>query len=549
MRVGSCDLFIFMQSKKTLVIRIASVLVASMAILGAESATPQPQGVSPRARLVVGIVVDGLDQDYIRLLRSHFKEGGFNRLIDQGITIENLDYGPGLDHTAATAVVMTGASPSINGVPSSTVYDVVTRTEHPTLNNASSAATLASDYTPALLLVSTLADEIRIADDGLNQVHSIAADPQIALVLGGHAASSAFWLDDLTGKWTTSSYFKETPTVISKRNITRSLPLRIDTISWTPAMEVSLYPDLPEHRKMYPFRYTFSKREPEVYKAFASSPVGNREVADLAVEYITELGLGSRNTTDMLNIGFTVAPYKYGSQADNRIETMDAYLRLDSDIARIIKAVDSTAGMDRAVVFLSGTPAPASRKRDDEKWRIPTGRFSPRMATSLLNMYLIAIHGNGDYVSGFHNGYFYLNHNLLKDRGLKAEDVRRQSADFLLRMSGVSRVFTIDDIIARDAGDDPVALRRNTYFPQAGDLLVAVNPGWVITDLPEDEVPAPDVTAVSFAPTAAPAWILAPDVEATTITDKIDARSIAPTVSRILRIRSPNATSLPALKF
>lgn len=537
-----------MQSKNHLVIRIVSVLVASMAMMSAGAVTLSQQGVGQRPSLVVGIVVEGLDEEYVELLRNHFGEGGFNRLLNDGVTIENIDYGPGLDATAAAAVLMTGASPSVNGVPASTVYDVATRTEHPVLNSSTSTTALSKGYTPALLLVSTLADEVRITEDGLNQVHSIAADPQMAIVLGGHAASSAFWIDDVTGKWTTSSYFRETPTVISRHNFSRPLSLRIDTISWTPSMDLSRYPDLPEHKKLYPFRYTFPKRDPQAFKSFGASAVGNREVTDVAVDYITELGLGTRNVTDMLNIGLTVAPYKYGSQPDNRIETMDAYMRLDSDIARIIKAVDKTAGMNRAVIFIAGTPAPAARKRDDEKWRIPTGRFSPRMATSLLNMYLIAIHGNGEYVSGFHNGYFYLNHNLIKERGLDAAALRKQSADFLLRMSGVSRVYTIDDIIARDAGDDPVALRRNTYFPQAGDLLVTVNPGWVITDSPEDEVLAPDVTAVSFASTISPAWILAPDITAMKITDVVDARSIAPTVSRILRIRSPNATSLPPLR-
>ena len=538
-----------MQSKNHLVIRIASVLVASMAMINAGAAAMPEQGIGQRPSLVVGIVVEGLDEEYVKLLRNHFGDGGFNRLIKEGVTIENIDYGPGLDATAAAAVVMTGASPSVNGVPASTVYDVVTRTEHPVLNSSTSTASLAKGYTPALLLVSTVADEVRITEDGLNQVHSIAADPQMAIVLGGHAASSAFWIDDVTGKWTTSSYFRETPTVISKHNFSRPLSLRIDTMAWTPSMELSRYPDLPEHKKLYPFRYTFPKRDPLAYKAFSASAAGNREVTDVAVDYIKELGLGSRNVTDMVNIGLTVAPYKYGNQADNRIETMDAYMRLDSDIARIMKAVESTAGMDKAVVFIAGTPAPASRKRDDEKWRIPTGRFSPRMATSLLNMYLIAIHGNGEYISGFHNGYFYLNHNLIKERGLDAASIRKQSADFLLRMSGVSRVYTIDDIIARDAGDNPVALRRNTYFPQAGDLLVSVNPGWIITDSPEDEVLAPDVTAVSFASTISPAWILAPGIAATTIGEVTDARSIAPTISRILRIRSPNATSLPPLRI
>jgi hypothetical protein len=45
----------------------------------------------------------------------------------------------------------------------------------------------------------------------------------------------------------------------------------------------------------------------------------------------------------------------------------------------------------------------------------------------------------------------------------------------------------------------------------------------------------------------APVFILAPVVKAERITTEIDARAIAPTVARILRIRSPNASELPPM--
>lgn len=523
--------------------RIVSLLVASMAVISASGSGDAPrQGLAPRPSLVVGIVVEGLDGDYVRLLRDRFGNDGFNRLISDGVTFENIDFGPGLDPQAAAALLMTGASAGVNGIPSATVYDPTSRTEKPVLGTSTS-------YTPAQLLVSTLSDEIRIADDGLNQVHSIAADPQMAVILAGHAANSAYWIDDVNGKWVSSPYYREVPTVISRRNNVAPLSLRIDTMAWVPSMDLTLYPDLPEHKKIYPFRHTFSKREPDAYKSFKVSATGNREIADAATEYISELGLGTRGVTDMLNISLTLSPYRYVRQADNRIETMDAYLRLDSDLARIFKAIEKTAGMRNTLVFIAGTPAPASRKRDDEKWGIPTGRFSPRRAVSLLNMYLIAMHGNGEYVSGYHNGYFYLNNKYLRDRDLDPVEIRKKSAEFLMRMSGVSRVFTIDDIIARDAGDNPVALRRNTSLAHAGDLLIAVNPGWVITDIEDDEAVPTSETAVSFTSTLAPAWILSPDLTPRVIGETVDARILAPTVSRLLRIRSPNATSVPPMRI
>ena len=76
-----------------------------------------------QARLLVGIVVDGLDTDYLDLLRERFGEGGFRRLEREAAFIPSADFGPGLDATAATATLMTGAAPSVSGIAANTRYD------------------------------------------------------------------------------------------------------------------------------------------------------------------------------------------------------------------------------------------------------------------------------------------------------------------------------------------------------------------------------------------------------------------------------------------
>lgn len=131
-------------------------------------------------------------------------------------------------------------------------------------------------------------------------------------------------------------------------------------------------------------------------------------------------------------------------------------------------------------------------------------------------------------------------------------DIRRESAEFLSRMSGVSDVYTIDDILARRAGDNPSALQRNISPNHAGDLLVMVNPGWEVTDGEEYSVQGETQTqlpVVRWQASTSPVYILSPQIDATEIVERIDARAIAPTVARILRIRSPNAASLPAVNL
>lgn len=535
-------------------VRIACALVASMVSIGATAASARAKAIAPRPTLVVGIFVEGLSAEYVDLLRSNFVAGGFNRLISDGITVRNVDYGPGIDATAATAMLVSGAAPAVNGIPSATVWDIASKREYPVLLDAESAGSYTEQQlTPAPLLVSTLSDEVRISYGGLGQVHSISSDPQIAVILAGHAGNSGYWISDITGKWTTSKHFRETPAPISRRNVGLTLVSRLDTMAWEPILPLDRYPDLPDYKKLYPFRHTFPSRDVNRIKAFKASAIGNSEIARTAVDCITSLSLGSRNATDMLSISADVSPYLYGRDADNRIETMDAYVRLDRDIASIIQAIEQGPGMAKTLLFVAGTPAPSGSKRDDEKWSIPTGRFSPRKAVSLLNLYLMALHGNGEWVCGYHNGFFYLNRTLIKDRGMSDADLRRESAEFLARMSGVSDVYTIDDILARRAGDNPSALQRNISAVHAGDLLVMINPGWEVTDGEEFETPADEdatrLPVVRWQASTSPVYILSPQIEASEIVESVDARTIAPTVARILRIRSPNAASLPPLSI
>ena len=277
------------------------------------------------------------------------------------------------------------------------------------------------------------------------------------------------------------------------------------------------------------------------------SPAVNADVAAMAADYIRMLRLGSREATDMLSLGMTVQPYIYGREPDSRLELMDSYLRLDRDLAAIFAAIDREGpGMDRTVVFVAGTPLTRRQRRDDEKWAVPYGEFSSRKAVSLLNMYLMAVHGNGEWVSGYHNGQVYLNHKLIKERGKDLEEMRREAASFLTRMAGVSQAWTVDDVIDRRATDNPDATRRNTAMASAGDIFLAIAPGWQEID-DDSDVEAPQ-TVVRAGMATAPAFILAPSVAPKEVTAPVDARVLAPTVAGILRIRAPNGASLPRLR-
>lgn len=263
-----------------------------------------------RPQLVVGIVVEGLEQDYIDLLRESFGQGGFNRLLKNGVVIPALDYGTPLDAHGATAVLMSGATADISGIDGASRFDREALRTVPLLHDPAAMGNYTNEtYSPAALAVSTIADEARIAGGGVTAVYAIAADPQQALLLGGHSANSALWLNADNGNWATSTFYKEPPTSLASRNRLRPLAVRLDTMSWTPLRPVASYPHLPDHLTRYPFRYTFGRSKAERVAKFMSTPLLNSEITQLAAEIIATPDFGAHDGPDMINVGYTISPF------------------------------------------------------------------------------------------------------------------------------------------------------------------------------------------------------------------------------------------------
>ncbi len=524
--------------------RLAALLLGASAVMpGFSQELPQ------RPQLVVGIVVEGLSDDYLELLRNHFGNNGFRRLSENGITIRDLDFGTPLDGAASTALLFTGASPAVNGIGASTVYNREVRRPRPVFNDEATIGNFTTEtLSPAALGASTISDEVRISSGGLGYAYSIAANPSEAIIMAGHAGNSAFWINDLTGKWATTTFYRDLPQKPQEINHKNPLENKLDTLQWVPLLAIERYPDLPSYKKAYPFRHSFPRSDKNRIHAYKSSAAANTDIATMAIDYLRTMPLGKRNVTDMLSLSFSLAPYPYTRDADSRPELMDSYLRLDRDLSRIFEAIDASGpGMDKTLIFVTGTPLTRRQRRDDEKWAIPYGEFSSRKAVSLLNMYLMAIHGNGEWVSGYHNSQLYLNHKLIKDRGINLTDIRLEAARFLERMSGVSHAWSLDEILSRQASEKPDALRRNTVQETSGDVVIAIAPGWQeIDDDSDTEAP---VTVSRAVATTTPAFILAPQTPPRTIETPVDARVIAPTVCRILRIRSPNGAALSPLRL
>lgn len=493
-----------------------------------------------RPKLILSIVVDQLRTDYLEMLQKTFGSKGFNRLKNDGIYFKDVDFRQTVgDAPTATAVVFTGAWPRETGVATGEIFDPTLKRNVPTLNDNSVKGTnTTTGYSPAALRLSTMADEILMDSEGSSLIYSISGDPQQAVIMAGHAGKGAIWIDDNSGKWASSTYYADFPNAINQYNKISPLSTRIDTIIWKPLLKADRYPDLPAAKRQTGFRYNFPKSDRNAYIRFKKSGKSNVELTDAAIVCLQTMPFGKGDAIDMLNIGYTLAPYSYSDNNDNRFELEDAYIRLDGQLARLFEEVDHQVGLENTLIFLTSSGYYDDSGADETRYKIPTGEFSMKRAESLLNSYLSATYGNGDYILSLGDGKVVLNGKLIEEKNRNLTQIREEVRNFLLKMSGISDAYTIDEILNSGALNRP-NLRLSIDPKSAADIYVEFTPGWTVVD--DNIVPAKQ-TVVRNGEMRTPAFLLGPGIRKEEVSKTVDATVLAPTIMSSLHIRAPNGS-------
>ena len=514
-------------------------------VAGTQMIFPSPD---PRPKLVVGIVVDQLRTDYLENLKELFSAGGFRRLMDQGVYLKDLEYNvsPG-DATSATAIIQTGTYPRHNGVTGTKIYDPSSKSLKEVFTDPAYIGNFTNEtYSPAALRVNTLTDELTIESKNTSRIHSIAPDVGQAIAMAGHTGNSAFWINDETGKWASTTYYPNPPAHFQNINYNSQLVSRLDAMKWTPLRPGEPYPYVSAQDTKDGFKYNFSRSDKDVFSLYKKSPYLNNDITQGAIEYISHLNLGKNyGTTDVLNLGYTLAPFPNVEDGDYRYELEDAYLRLDKDLEDLFKTLDKEVGRDNVVVYLVSTGYFDEPLPDTNKYRLPGGNFSVKRALSLLNAYLSAKYGNGAYVDQYSGQNIYLSKALLEEKGLDQIKIAEEARDFLVRMSGVEDAFTLSDLI-NPSVPELTSLRQSIDPKTSGDVVLKFNPGWkVVDDSRYPSIEEPNKTAIY----STPGFISGPGIIPKIISEPVDVTAIAPTVAGILRIRPPNSAETKAIKI
>ncbi|MCD8318798.1 MAG: alkaline phosphatase family protein, partial [Paraprevotella sp.] len=448
------------------------IMALAWANLEAQTANPVP-------RLVVNVMIDQLRTDYMEAFSSLFGNGGFNRVMREGRSYMDAAYPfSNIDRASAVACVMTGAVPYDNGIVGERWMDRSTLRPMYCVDDPTCQGWMTSEkYSPVSLNVSTIADELKVATGGRALVYSIAPDADAAILGAGHAADGAFWIDEASGQWSSTSYYGQYPDWALRYDVPDRLSSRISGLSWTPVspiVENFNFFISPQESKGFNHKFTGDRK----IREFKTSACVNDEVNRFAQFCLDNTEMGSDGVTDFLSLTYYAGTFDHKPVPDSPVELQDTYVRLDMKLAELISMLDKKVGAGRFLLVITSTGYADDEMTDFSKYRIPTGTFSITRASALLNMYLMAIYGQGKYVEAEFGSQLFLNQKLIEDKQLNLSDVLTRSQAFLIQMAGVKDVYT-SQRLALSAGMPDIRRLRNSFNQmRSGDIFIEVSPGW-----------------------------------------------------------------------
>lgn len=514
--------------------------ITLLAILGfntdALSQSTQSKGTP---RLVISITIDQLRTDYLEAFTPLYSEGGFKRLLKDGMVFSNVSYpfAP-TDRASAIAAISTGTTPYYNSIVGNRWLNRETLRPMGCVDDPKFTGMLTAETaSPSGLSTSTLGDELKVATGGKALVYAIAPYRDAAVLSAGHAADCALWIDDVYGDWCSSIYYlQNVPSWLKAYNDHYSPGRKISNATWEPANDISgAYNFYLQTENEKPFKHKFSGYQR--FSNYKQSAFVNADVTGMALQCITTAGLGSDRVTDLLCLTYYAGSFAHQSMTESQMELQDTYVRLDQELNALIENTTRNIGAENVLFVITSTGYSEIEPADYNRFRIPTGTLYMSRTANLMNIYLGAIWGQDNYVETIFRNQIFLNHKLLETKKISIGEATGRAQEIIAMMSGVRNVYTSLQLLTSQSPQ--LEKIRNAFNPQrCGDIIIEAAPGWKVLN---EDTQESEMAVASY--TQFPIIIFGAGTQAEHIQTPVTTDRIAPTIARSIRIRAPNACS------
>ncbi len=476
-------------STRFLLITFASLIIIPFSVQSQKHKTTQGP------KLIVGIVVDQMRWDYLYRFNNRYGEKGFKRLLNEGFTCENtyINYVPTVTAIGHSSIY-TGSVPAIHGITGNSFImqqngKNMYCTEDNTVITVGSTGN-AGKMSPQNLLSSTITDELKLSSNFQSKVIGIALKDRGAILPAGHFADAAYWFDDESGNWITSSYYMDKlPEWIIKFN-KKNLTAHYLKDNWHTLYKLNTYSQSLTDSNTYEGKYkgsqsaAFPVMTSELIKTIGpglirSTPFGNTLTLDLAKEAMINEKLGKNifGETDFLAISLSSTDYIGHQFAVNSIKVEDAYLRLDQDLGNFFQFLDQRIGKGNYTVFLTSDHGAAHNPKFFSDQKGNSGFFNSGIAQDSLNQILFQKFGENKLIFSMTNSQVHLDNRLINQKQLDELAIRKTIIGYLKNQDGVAFVTDMEN--AADAAIPELIRERivNGYnYKRSGIIQIILEP-------------------------------------------------------------------------
>jgi predicted AlkP superfamily pyrophosphatase or phosphodiesterase len=473
---------------------VCSLLVAACAATLAAAERP---------RLIVVVSVDQMCQDYLIRFADNFSESGaFRRIEREGAQYTQCHHRHAFTVTApGHAVQLTGAYPCTHGVIGNNWFDRYTGKD--TFCCDDPTATIiglpkAKGVSPKNLQVETVGDVLKLATAGRSKVFGVAIKERAAILMTGHNADAAYWLDD--NLWVTSScYRSDLPGYLRLFNEQQSFE-RFRGQAWNLLLAKEKYhnsgPDKNDWEnppKGFTSEFPHKLAAKGELKALEYgehvlfSPFGIEYTLDGARAVIEGERLGQDEFPDILCINFSTNDYIGHAFGPHSLEVEDITYQTDRQLGDFLRYLDQQVGAGRWAFALTADHGVAPIVEYARQFKLPAQRnalgkiadVKAKLEARLRDKLGVAT-SDPPLIQKMEEIQVYLQHDHPAFLKANTEDkfglAQRIVRDWLLDQPAVALAMTRDELQTGGVGQLQQQLARHFHPRRSGDVLFVLRP-------------------------------------------------------------------------
>nr|MDH4466517.1 alkaline phosphatase family protein [Bacteriovoracaceae bacterium] len=400
------------------------------------------------------------------------------------------------------ATILTGSYPYVNGIPANDWYDQnlksrVYCTEDQSVKTiGANPKDVHVGTSPRNLVGTTFGDELKNA--GWNsKVVSLAIKDRAAILMGGHRADLAIWLDKETSRWVSSDYYLNSkvglPAWIKRFNDEMDKK-KEDKLIWTPASQLSGL-SIPNGQLDEKNSFVSKIGASFPHEAKAGSPASlllpygselTESLAEMAAKEFN-LGNGSGKQADVLAVSFSTHDYLGHGFGPNSVEMEEMTIADDAVISKYLNFLNThvKGGLKNVLIVLTadhGIPPNPDLLKENKMnaGRISEKKLEEEIETSLNKKF--GTPKKGSYLAYQIDLNFYFDRKILSEQGASLADAEAEAKSIIQKTKGIAFVFTSSDYAKRIL---PPGIHTkqilNTYIAdRSGDVIAIPLPFYFV---------------------------------------------------------------------